>query len=316
MKPVVLFGESLIGLNGSQHRPIDRGSQLELTFAGAEVNVAIGLARLGHPVRWVSMLGDDHFGRVILRGLRGEGVDTTYVQSSSSGPTALMVKTPRPGAEPEVIYYRSGSAMSQTSSATFDQKCYSDASVLFLSGITMALSDGCLDLVNSLVERASRLQIPIWFDPNHRRKLWTDEIARRAILPLLPNIKVFLAGLPEGEMLTGKATPAEIGHVLLDHGVCTAVIKDGANGAWLFERDSTLHMAGFNVPTVVDPIGAGDAFAAGLLSGYLDGLSWPDSMRRGNALGAICCQTKGDWEGSPSRAQLENYLSNGSEALR
>src|SRR5512133_1497512 len=96
---VALIGETLVSLFGPPDQPIDRGTPLALTYAGAEVNVSIALARLEHHARWISVVGDDLFGRIVVRGLRGEGVDVSAIQVSSKGPTALMVKNRRAGGE-------------------------------------------------------------------------------------------------------------------------------------------------------------------------------------------------------------------------
>ena len=285
---------------------------LDLTFAGAEVNVAIGLARLGHAARWVSVVGDDVFGRIVVRGLRGEGVDVTSVQTSDRGPTALMVKNRRPGGEPEVFYYRRGSAMSQAGPKTFPNSDWQDAEILYLTGITPALSESCRDLVAMLAEQG----IPIWLDPNHRRKLWTDDDARAFLGTLIPKTHVVLAGLGEGEMLTGATDPREIGHRLLGMGAPRVVVKAAEAGTWYFEGDDETHVPAFPLTRMVDPVGAGDGFAAGVLSARLEGLDWRSALLRGNALGAIVCQTRGDWEGLPTRRELDDFLAQRRDAVR
>ena len=314
--PVVLVGESLISLGGPADRPIDRGTPLDMTFAGAEVNVAIGLSRLGHPARWVSVLGEDLFGQVVYRGLRGEGVDVSGVQFSSSGPTALMVKNRRSGGEPEVFYYRAGSAMSKATPLTFGEDVWTDARVLYLTGITPALSANCREMTVDLITRASFAGIEIWFDPNHRRKLWTDADARETILPLLPKISVFSVGLSEGEMLTGKSDPRDIAYSLFCNGATQVILKTGTDGTWFFESSGSVHVPAFPIERVIDSVGAGDGFAAGVLAARLEGLDWETSLVRGNAVGAMVCQTKGDWEGLPTPRDLVDFLENKREAIR
>lgn len=205
-KPVVLIGEALAVLNGPPDRPIDKGTSLDLTYAGAEMNVAIGLARLAHEARWLSVLGDDLFGQIIVRGLRGNGVDVEHVRFSGKAPTAMMVKNRRAGGEPEVFYYRRGSAMSQADTSTFPVESWNDAHVLYLSGITPALSATCREMTREIIAKTHAAGIEIWLDPNHRRKLWSDAEAKSAMLELLPMTSVALVGLSEGEMLTGSVS--------------------------------------------------------------------------------------------------------------
>lgn len=314
--PVVLFGETLVSLAGRADRPLDRGMCLDMTFAGAEVNVAIGLARLGHAARWISVVGDDPFGRMVVRGLRGEGVDVSAVQVNPCGPTAMMVKNRRPGGEPEVFYYRRGSAMSQATCSTFSTESWSDAQALFLTGITPALSPTCREMVQDLVQSAESQGIPIWLDPNHRRKLWSDEDARQTLREMLPKTHIVLAGLSEGTMLTGYGDPKSIGDALLEAGAPRVIVKAAEEGTWYFDTTETIHAPAFPIDRIVDPVGAGDAFAAGVLSARLEGLTWEVAMRRGNALGAIACQTQGDWEGLPTRAELNDFLAQRRDAVR
>ena len=314
--PVVLVGETLVSLTGAPDRPLDRGSTLDLTFAGAEVNVAIGLIRLGHPVRWASVVGDDLFGRMVVRGLRGEGVDVSAVQTSKAGPTALMVKNHRPGGEPEVFYYRRGSAMSQASKSTFSDAVWQDAQVLYLTGITPALSPSCREMVLELAHKAHQAGIPIWLDPNHRRKLWSDDEARQTLFELLPLADVVLTGLGEGVMLTGTSDPAFIGQRLLESGAANVIVKAGEQGTWYFANEETLHALAFPLERIIDPVGAGDGFAAGVLSARLEGLPWKDALIRGNALGAMVCLTRGDWEGLPTWSELDDFLAQKRDAVR
>ena len=315
-RPVVLLGETLVSLASEVPRPLDRGSKLDLTFAGAEVNVAIGLSRLGHPARWVSAVGDDPFGRMVLRGLRGEGVDTSAVNVVAGAPTALMVKAPRAAAEPEVLYYRRGSAVAQSGPSDFRSDAFTDAQAIYLTGITPALSDSCRDLIEWVIQLATDHGIPIWFDPNHRSKLWSAEKARATILPWLPNFEMLLVGLLEGEILTGETTPEAIGQSLLGQGAARAIVRAGEAGTWFFAPGRTEFCPIFPLGRVVDPVGAGDAFGAGVLSARLEGLDWDQALARGNAMGAFCCATLGDWEGLPTPRELQAFMTLRKDAVR
>lgn len=315
-RPVVLVGETLANLAGPRDRSIDRGTMLDVSFAGAEVNVAIGLARLGHWVRWASVVGDDVFGDMVVRGLRGEGVDVSAVQVDPRHPTALMVKNRRPGGEPEVHYYRQGSAMSHATPETFSPDVWSNAEVLYLTGITPALSPGCRDLIAHLIDDAHARGIPIWFDPNYRRKLWSPEEFRRTVIPYLPKIDVFLVGKTEADLLVEGDYAYELGNTLLSLGPRHVILKLGSEGAQFHAQGKYFACSSTPVNHVVDPVGAGDGFGAGVLSGRLDGLNWEESLTRGAALGALVCQSYGDWEGLPSRRQLKAYTGASGEAVR
>jgi 2-dehydro-3-deoxygluconokinase len=313
--PVVTIGEALMVLNGPPNAPIDRGAGLSTTFAGAESNVAIGLARLGHPVRWVSSVGEDLFGQVILRSMRGEGVDVSRVLVRRDGPTAMMVKSRRAAAEWEVFYYRRGSAMSLCDASSFSPDAWSDACVLYMTGITPALSAGCRKLVARAMADARARGIPVWFDPNHRRKLWSDDVARQTMLALLRQVDVALVGLAEGQLLTGSAEPVVIAQQLQSLGVKQVIVKAGAAGVHLFDGEHFLAPM-LRIERIVDPIGAGDGFAAGFLSAHLDGLTPLECLHRGNAVGAMVCLTQGDWEGLPTRQELSDFVAGHTESRR
>jgi 2-dehydro-3-deoxygluconokinase len=305
---IVLLGEALVNLSESRGRPLAKGGQLDLSFAGAEVNVAIGLARLGHDARWVSALATDPLGEMVRKGLDSEGVDTRFIEQSS-GSTALMVKAPRPGLEPEVIYYRSHSVMAHSDLSEHAQAALEGAAMLYLTGITPALSPSCRRAFLHWIDTAERLGVDIWFDPNHRRKLWSDEQARELLAPLLPRFSGVLAGKDEAQMLLQSvASGAELAEQLHRSGVRHAVVKDGENGSFYHGGRERAHVPAYPVKQVIDPVGAGDAFGAGVVSGCLENLSWEESLRRGNALGAISCQCAGDWEGAPDRKTLELFM--------
>ncbi len=313
---VITAGEALAVFNSPHHTPLEITREVHATFAGAESNVAIGLARLGHVVRWLSALGDDPFGRRIVKTLQGENVDVSQVIWSVTNPTAVMFKSRRGHAEPSVHYYRSQSAFSQLTETSFDPQTWRDAKILYLTGITPALSDGCLALVKAMMLDARENGMRVWFDPNYRRKLWSQERARDVLLELLPHVNCILAGLPEGALLTRETDPVKISEKLRSLGPEMVVIKAGEGGAHALTADGASYATAFGLRQMVDPIGAGDAFAAGYLSAHLNGLSVAECLRHGNAAGAIVCQADGDWEGLPTRAELDEYLGSRTESDR
>ncbi|MDQ3813121.1 MAG: sugar kinase [Armatimonadota bacterium] len=313
---VVTLGEALMVFNGPHHGRLERGADVAATFAGAESNLAIGLARLGHGVRWLSVVGDDPFGRDIVRNLRGEGVDVSQVKVSADAPTAVMFKNRRAWAEPEVFYYRAGSAFSRATTETFDPASWRDAQSIYLTGITPALSASCLELMRHVLADARQCGIPVWLDPNYRRKLWSMEQARATLHDLLPHVNVVLAGFAEGQMLTGESEAKRMAAALLDLGPAAVVLKAGVQGAYYFSRNAEEFAPTFAISQVIDPIGAGDGFAAGFLSATLDGLSPAECLQRGHAVGALVNMTEGDWEGLPTRAELAHFLSQSTESVR
>src|SRR4051812_29831867 len=158
---VVTIGEVMMVFNGPPDAPMGVHSTVCATFAGAEANVAIGLARLGHSARFISAVGDDIFGHAIVRSLRGEGVNVSGVRLSREHPTGVMFKDRHDPERPDVLYYRRGPAFAHTTTATFDPT-WRRAGLIFLTGITPALSAGCAKLLHDIVRDARSHQIPVW----------------------------------------------------------------------------------------------------------------------------------------------------------
>lgn len=309
---IVTIGEAMMVFNGAADAPISVGGSVAATFAGAESNVAIGLARLGHSVRYLSVLGDDLFGRAIAKGLRGEGVDVSAVKLSPEHPTGVMFKNRWPGDEPEVLYYRRHSAFAHADAATFDAALWREARVIYLTGITPALSAGCLAMMKAVLADAKARGIAVWLDPNFRRKLWSADAFAETVGGMLPLVDTVLPGLTEGWLLTGKTQPDEIACALLEMGAKNVVLKTGDEGALVYTKEGlAAEMTTVDIGRVVDPIGAGDGFAAGYLSAYLDGLPAQDSLARAHGVAAMVCRTHGDWEGLPDREQLARFVGGG-----
>jgi 2-dehydro-3-deoxygluconokinase len=313
---VVTVGEAMMVFNGPPAEPLGVASALRATFAGAESNVAIGLARLGHAARYLSVVGDDLFGHAIVKTLRGEGVDVAGVRFSGERPTGVMFKNRWPGDEPQVLYYRGASAFAAAGAETFEDGLWRDAKLVYLTGITPALSASCAALWRRVAEDAHARGVPVWLDPNYRKKLWPADAFRRAMAELMPFVDTVLPGVSEGETITGKkADVGEIACKLMGMGAKHVVVK-GATRAAAYSAEGVTTADAFALERVIDPIGAGDAFAAGYLSGTLEGLPVAERLRRGHAAAAMVCLTNGDWEGLPTRGQLEAFLARRGEADR
>jgi sugar/nucleoside kinase (ribokinase family) len=286
---VTTAGEAMACLAAPQPGPLALGGSLTLTVAGAESNVAIALARLGHEVAWIGRLGDDELGELVLRTLRGEGVDVGRVRRDGEAPTGLMVKERRLGTRTRVHYYRAGSAGSRLAPADVE----GDADVVHLTGITPALGPGPRAAVETLAERATTLS----FDVNFRARLWASPAAaREALTPLARRARIVFADAGELELVGGAGA-------LLEAGVEVVVVKRGAGGAEAVTRERTVRSAAPAV-TAVDTVGAGDALCAGFLSGRLDGLPVDAALDRAVRVAAFAVASAGDWEGLPRRAEL------------
>ncbi|MFE7842369.1 sugar kinase [Streptomyces sp. NPDC057474] len=282
------------------------GGSLGLSVAGAESNVAIGLARLGHRVRWAGRVGADELGALVLRTLRAEGIDTEHVITDDTGrPTGLLLTEPRLGTLTRVNYYRAGSAGSAVTPADVLPALDPGSRILHLTGITPALSASAAEAALAAATTAREAGITVCLDVNHRSRLWTADRARTVLRPLLARTDLLIASEDELPLVLERpgADESEAVRSILAAGVNEVVVKRGARGATSFTNVGPTDCAARQVDAV-DLVGAGDAFVAGYLSGHLDGADAPARLHRAVTTAAFAVATRGDWEGLPTRDEL------------
>ncbi|MDN4132237.1 sugar kinase [Pantoea ananatis] len=275
--------------------------------AGAELNVAIGLARLGLKVGWVSRVGQDAFGRFICQVLDKENIDHRQVTVDPRYPTGFQLKSKvDDGSDPLVEYFRKGSAASHLSPTDFDHDYFGAARHLHLSGVAAAISDSSLELTKHAAKEMRARGKTLSFDPNLRPVLWRSEGEMRKQLNLLAEYAdLVLPGEKEGYILTGYRQPQDIADFYLDKGVKAVIIKTGCEGAWYKTASGEQGQEeAMRVDNVVDTVGAGDGFAVGVISALLEGKPLVQAIRRGNKIGSLAIQVIGDSEGLPTRQQL------------
>ncbi|QBI53685.1 sugar kinase [Streptomonospora litoralis] len=299
--PVVCVGETMALLVPTTARPLDSAPHLAVTAAGAESNVACTLAGLGHPAAWVSAVGEDPFGRVVVRSVAERGVDVSGVRVDSDRPTGLFAKDPAPAGS-TVHYYRAGSAASALGVETVHAPPVRDAAVVHLSGVTPALSPACDALSERLLADPD---LTVSFDVNHRARLWRPGRAAERLLELARLADVVLVGRDEAEELWGTATPSRIRALLPD--VPQLVVKDAEHGATEFRAEETTRVPSPAVG-VVEPVGAGDAFAAGYLAGGLRGLDAAGRLRLGHLCAGRVLRVTGDLADPPRAGEWDAAL--------
>jgi 2-dehydro-3-deoxygluconokinase len=302
---VITAGETMALVVPPSPGRLRHATSLSLSIGGAESNVAIGLARLGIPASWISTLGDDELGELVLHRLRAEGVDTGAVRRISDRPTGLYLREEVAG-RLRVYYYRSGSAAATLSPNAFDPSLLRGAAFLHLTGITGALSQECADFLPWAATTARNAGVRVSYDVNYRSRLWEPSAAQAATEALLPLIDVLFVGHDEANALWGWETDTALDQ-LSKIGPSEVILKLGADGCAAMINGEQLTSPGFPARQL-DPIGAGDAFDAGYLAATLWG--WAPEKRLGaaNAMGAFCVQNLGDYEGLPNRRELDAFL--------
>ncbi|MFJ7073766.1 sugar kinase [Streptomyces sp. NPDC098781] len=304
--PVVCVGETMAALAPEPSSPLATAAQLRLSVAGAESNVAMYLADHGIEVAWLSALGDDPMGRRVRAAVAAPGVDVSYVRTDPHRPTGLLLKDPGP-AGTRVHYYRRGSAASALGPDLLDGPPVATASLLHLTGITPALSESCRRLVTrALTADPGARPYTVSFDVNHRAALWPDGTAPEVLRELADRADIVLVGLDEAQALWGTHLTERDVRALLP-GPRVLVVKDGANAATAFTDEGPV-----TVPTpratVVEAVGAGDAFAAGFLAGLLRAATTADALRLGHITAASALQVTGDHGPLPDPPEVEALL--------
>ncbi len=302
---VVTAGETMVLVVPTSPGRLRHATGVTLSIGGAESNVAIGLSRLGIPSSWVSAVGEDEPGELVLHRVRGEGVDTGAVRRVPDRPTGLYLREEVAGAL-RVYYYRRGSAAATLAPGAFDASVLDGAAFLHLTGITGALSPECAEFLTWAAKTARAAGVRVSYDVNYRSRLWEPAAARAATEALLPDVDVLLVGDEEAAALWGWDEEACLER-FADAGPREVVVKLGARGCAAVVDGERWSSPGFPVRQL-DPIGAGDAFAAGYLAATLWGRPPEERLRTANAMGAFCVQNLGDYEGLPSRRELDAFL--------
>ena len=310
---IVLLGEAMGLFIAQEQGPLSQAKNFTSSIAGAEYNVAVGLARLGHQPAYCTALGYDPLGEKILNALRENGISTDFVTQVEGEQTGLMLKGNTAQGDPEIAYYRKGSAASKHSPHQIDRLDLYGVGWLHVTGIFPAVSASALSAVRRLINRAQALDLPISFDPNLRPQLWESEKQMVSTLnSLAQSANTVLPGLAEGKILTGADSPEGIAEFYHRLGARNVVVKLGTQGAYFSEQDGKAGVIpAFPVRRVVDTVGAGDGFAAGIISALAEGETLQEATFRAAVMGAIQVAHRGDNEGLPTRKRLGEIILSG-----
>jgi 2-dehydro-3-deoxygluconokinase len=236
-------------------------------------------------------------GRHLLRQLRASGVDIGGVLTVSGGRLGVyFVQLADQPADVRVTYDRVGSAASSLSGSDIDWDRLLDTRVLHLTGITPALSNSCAKLIAEAINRAKKAGVTVSFDVNLRSRLWSEEPAN-VLLPLIRDVDILVSKKSDAERLLGIDTDALDATGIIDAfagrtSASAVVLTLGADGAIALDGTKYIKQGAFATVTR-DRLGAGDAFAAGVLDGWLDG-SLAEGLLRGCALAALALSQRGD----------------------
>jgi 2-dehydro-3-deoxygluconokinase len=320
---VLTLGECLASFVATEPGPLAEARTFSRHIAGAEANVAVGLARLGHRVAYIGLVGDDGFGTAIVRALRGEGVDVRHLAIDAGARTGVMFRERRALGAMSVVYHRTGSAGSRLTvddvDRAIDAGAFDGCRWLHLTGITPALSASARAATARAHEAARAAGATLSLDINLRRRLWSDDEAAPVVRDLASSVDVVMGSPDELAVVAGVATaeaPADLLAAVAELGPATVVAKLGRDGAMGLEAGNVIDVASIPIDVAIDAVGAGDAFCAGYIAGRLDGVDLAGAMRMGNACGALAVAASGDQSGLPDPDELARLLAGGPDTLR
>jgi 2-dehydro-3-deoxygluconokinase len=304
MTGVFTFGETMGLFAADGIGLLEYASGCTVGIGGAESNVAIGVARLGGAATWLGRVGPDATGDLISRRIAAEGVRTLAVRDEAF--TGLMVRYRRTGELTHVDYHRAGSAGSRLCPTDIPAAELESAAIVHVTGITPALSGTARAAVFQAVETARAAGVPVSVDVNYRAKLWSRYDAAPVLRDLVTRADLVFAGPDEAALFLGATPPLD---GLAGLGPTEVVVKDGGRGCTaLIEGER------FTVPapevTVVDPVGAGDAFVAGYLADRMAGAAPAERLATAVAAGAFAVTVPGDCENVARRADLAGATDN------
>jgi 2-dehydro-3-deoxygluconokinase/2-dehydro-3-deoxygalactonokinase len=299
----------MIQLNAMTTGPLRHVVYFERHMAGAEANVAVAVVRMGLKAGFITSVGDDEFGKCVAMTLRGEGVDLSKVRVEKGGVTGVyFVQRGYPVPErSKVVYYRKGSSASKLGPKDIDHSYIASSRLLYLTGITPALSESCLAACVEALSVAKENGLKVAFDTNIRPTLWVNKNLRRALLPLLNQADIVLTDPSDAQLLTGERNAVGAAKELMSRGTSVVVMKGGTKETFAFSGREVYRQRSFQVP-VIDPIGAGDAFGGAFVSGYLKGWKIHDCLAAGSAAGSLVVTTRGDEENIPTEQDITEFL--------
>ena len=307
---VVALGEVLVEImRPGPDQPLDLPGSFEGPFvSGAPAIFACACARLGTPAALAGTVGDDPFGRLILRQATRDGLDASHVTTDPRRPTGCAFVAYRSDGRRDFVFHVRDAAAGVVDPAGPPAHLLADVGWVHVCGSTLALSDDWRTVALRAARLARERGARVSFDPNVRPELLGGCSIAEVCGPMLRLADTVLPSGAEAMMLTGEPT-AEAGCLrLLEFGADLVVLKRGALGATVFTGASSHDVEAFRVDEV-DPTGAGDVFAAALASALLSGMTLLAATRYACAAGALAVTRRGPLEGAPTHQELLALLS-------
>jgi 2-dehydro-3-deoxygluconokinase len=308
MLDVITIGDAMIAMCPQEKGPIIFCDTFKRKTGGAELNVAIGCARLGLKSGWISRLGNDDFGKYILKTVRGEDIDTSEVELVDGYPTSVYFREVLSDGSSRSFYYRENSPTSTMKSEDLNEEYFKQSKVLHITGVFPSITKNNQKIILEAVKLAKKHNLTVSFDPNIRLKMWTKEEAKAYIEKLLPDVDILLVGDEEIEILLGETTIEDAIKTFHGYGIDKVIVKKGAKGALGSDGKNVYEVEAIKPKALVDTVGAGDGFAAGFLTAFCEGKTLEECVKFANAVGSLVVGVEGDNEGLPNYEDVLVHL--------
>lgn len=320
-KKVITFGEIMLRLAPEGYYRFVQADSFGATYGGGEANVAVSLANYGFDAKFVTKLPTHEIGQAAVNSLRKYGVDTSYIARGGSRVGIYFLEKGASQRPSKVIYDRAGSSIATASPEDFDWKTIFDGADWFhFTGITPAVSDSAAELTEAACKAAKAHGVTVSVDLNFRKKLWSSEKAQKVMTNLMQYVDVCIGNEEDAEKVLGfkpgntDVTSGELelqgyvdifnqmidkfgfkyvisslreSHSASDNG-WSACIMDGATREFYHSRK-------YHITPIVDRVGGGDSFAAGVICGMVDGKDYKSALEYAVAASALKHTIPGDF---------------------
>jgi len=304
MPEVLCIGETMVQVTPRHGGRISTGTDFQLVAGGAESNVAAMLSKLGISASWLGALGADPFGEIVLEALTADRVNTQFVQLVEGKKTAVYFKDVTENST-KVFYYRESSAMSHSGPDLLKSVADRTWDIIHMSGITPALSQSCRDLTYAALSGSTMKSKVKSFDINYRPGLWEPGEAAGTLEEIANLCDIVFVGLDEASALWGVSSVREVREILSKPS--HIVVKDSEHSATEISVSGTWAEPAIEVD-VVEKVGAGDAFAAGWLAGFLEGQPAKVRLKMGHLMAAEVLKTHTDTANPPDPESIAAAL--------
>jgi 2-dehydro-3-deoxygluconokinase len=297
MPDLYTFGEVMALFLAQDEGSVVLAKNFERLAAGAEANVAVALSRLGLDAHFYTRLGQDLLGEAVLADLRREGVDVSQVRQTTDFTGILIRNTGQAGCV-EATYARRGSAASAIEPGDIDLSVLANSRWVHLTGITAAISLSARASVAYALDRAREQRKRISLDLNIRRKLWSEKKAAEVLFPMAHDLEVLIGGVDEYQTVFGEQDPEKCLSIAVERGIVHAVMTGAERPVRVRSGTERFDVVPPQI-TLVDPVGAGDAFTGGVIAALLAGQDIRSAVVQGSVCGANVASSRGDWAGLP-----------------